>query len=60
MVSGIRYTYSNFSAIAVQVYSFPGAFLGNWTESGYSQSSISQTATRASYDGSELRITIFE
>ncbi|MGA2200159.1 MAG: MMPL family transporter, partial [Nitrososphaerales archaeon] len=53
VVSGIHYTYSNFSALAVQVYSFPSAFLGNWTLSGYSQNSISQAATKASFDGSD-------
>ncbi|MGD0638178.1 MAG: MMPL family transporter [Nitrososphaerales archaeon] len=49
----IRDTYYNFSELSTQVYSFPSAFLGNWSQSAFSQSSINQTAAKAAYDGSD-------
>ncbi len=52
-VLSIRDTYYNFSELSTQVYSFPSAFLGNWSQSAFSQGSINQTATRAAYDGSD-------
>lgn len=51
-VFGMRYTYSGITALSAQVYAFPSAFLGNWSQYGYSQASIPQAAAKASYNGS--------
>ncbi len=51
-VQGINSTYSSISTLAAQVYAFPSAFLGNWTEYDYAQTAINQAASGASYDGS--------
>ncbi len=52
-VLSMRDTYYNFSELANEVYRFPSAFLGNWSQYGYSQASVNQTAQKASYDGSQ-------
>lgn len=40
-------TYGNISLFSNQVYSFPSRFIGNWSTSGYAQSAINATATKA-------------
>lgn len=51
-ISAIRTFYGNFSSLSTEIYSFPSAFLGNWSASGYTQSSISQTASRSGFSSS--------
>jgi len=57
--AAIRNTYSNFSTLTTQVYSFPSAFLGNWSQAGYTQESISQTAAKSGYNTSIPYESIF-
>lgn len=52
VVTGMRETYSNFTTLSAEVYGFPSAVLGNWSDYGYSQGSISQAAADSSYSGS--------
>src|SRR5579875_498016 len=50
----IRNTYSNFSSLADEIYSFPNSFLGKW-----SQNSISSVALRSGYNRSDAYESIF-
>ncbi|HEX4920590.1 MAG TPA: MMPL family transporter, partial [Candidatus Bathyarchaeia archaeon] len=49
----VRSTYSSFSTTATLVYSFPSAFLASWSQNGYSQNSIIQTASDAGYNNTD-------
>jgi RND superfamily putative drug exporter len=55
----IRNTYSNFSSLADEIYSFPNSFLGNWSQNKYSQNSISSVALRSGYNRSDAYESIF-
>ncbi len=57
--SAIRGFYDNFTSLSTQVYSFPNAFLGNWSQSGYAQNSIGQAASMAGYNYSRPYESIF-
>jgi len=52
VVRGMQATYFNFTMLATEVYGFPSAVLGNWSQYGYSEGSILAAAGRAAYDGS--------
>jgi RND superfamily putative drug exporter len=49
-ITTIRTFYGNFSSLSTQIYTFPSAFLGNWSASGYTQNSIAQAASRSGYN----------
>ena len=48
--SAIKGFYENFTTLSSQIYLFPAAFLGNWSQSGYSQNSIAQAASMTGYN----------
>jgi putative drug exporter of the RND superfamily len=59
LTSEIREFYKNFTSLSNQVYLFPAAFLGNWSQSGYSQISILHTASMAGYNYSNPYESMF-
>jgi len=54
-VIGIQSTYYSLVSLSAKVYTFPSAFLGNWSAYGYSQASIAQAGAKASYNGSSYQ-----
>ncbi len=57
--STIKGFYENFTSLSSQIYSFPVVFLGNWSQSGYSQNSIAHAASIAGYNYSNPYESIF-
>jgi RND superfamily putative drug exporter len=58
-VNATRGFYENFTFLSSQVYSFPNAFLANWSKTGYTQNSITRAATNAGYNYSNPYDSIF-
>lgn len=52
-------SYDNLSLAALQIFSFPAAFLGNWSSLSYNSSLILEAATNAGLNGSNAYETSF-